>query len=592
MGVNFDKIQILENKLKILQGKLDNVDKNTKDQNKKMKNMEEKIQDLNILELFKNSLGESGENSNKIVGLINNLDKKMTSKMNFNDEKIAKIDEVNFRTKQDVKNILNSLDLNKRNYNNIKLNQESLEKKIDNIEKNIKNNLDEINDKFNEKINTLQKKIKEKMISEESKPYSTFDHSFNNINVLSTKKEEKKEEPKLDLENNEKIQEITKHLNEIDKFLKNVSHNIGIDQIKSDLDSLKSIIANCSTHDDMKEISGKEEELEKQIEYLKEQFNDFNLDQTDHEEIKDLKRKFESFTGKLNEVDTNFLDLLNKKNIGTENKKIYFDSTKYLEVKTFEEFKNQIVKEFNNVNDNFNHIRKLIDNILDSLQNKSSFDDLKALEEDILTKIEDLRLTSIKKFADRLETNKNVKYLDQQIKQIIEVFIKKNDKDNNWLIAKKPLNGNLCASCESYIGELRDNANYIPWNKYPNREVEKLYRLGNGFSKMLQLIHVEENDKKNFQPTMPGEEQIKEVLSAKNLFRDDNFSKTSENNFNKKELPKIKSSFNQTKSYFHTFTNINNINPEEDNNKNKGSIYKKELEQPKITKIYRLNKEI
>ena len=51
---------------------------------------------------------------------------------------------------------------------------------------------------------------------------------------------------------------------------------------------------------------------------------------------------------------------------------------------------------------------------------------------------------------------------------------------------------------------------------------------------------------------------------------------------------------NQTKSYFHTISNINNMNPEEDNTNQKSSILKKETEpknQPKITKIYRLNKE-
>lgn len=591
---NSDKNQILENKIKLLESKLEKIEKTVNEHNQNLKDMENKIKDLNILELFKSSGGENGEDANMMLSLINNIDKKFTAKINFADEKIAKIDEINYKTNKDVQNLLNSSDLNKRNYNQMKQNQEALTNKIENLEKIIKLTYNELSDTFNQKIDSVEKNLSERH-EPEHKERPNVKHSTNSINIFSSKKEEKKEEPKLDLENHEKIQEITGHLSEIDKFLKNISQHIGLEQIKLDINSLKANIGNCSTLDDMKEVRDKEEELQRQITYLKEQLDDFNADQTDHEDIQNLKRKLESFSGEIHELDENFKDLMNKKNLGNDNKKQLLDGSKYLEIKVYEEFKSQIIKEFNNVNDNFNHIRKLIDNILDSLQNKSSFNDLKVLEEDLLAKIEDLRLTGIKKFADRMETNKNIKYLDQQIKQIIQIYIKKNDKDNNWLIAKKPLNGNLCASCESYIGELRDNTNYIPWNKYPNREVEKLYRLGNGFSKMLQMIQVDENDKKNAATTMNS--QNNETIGGN---KDDNFIKASDNigtnaNF-RKELPKIKSNMNQTKSYFHTVSNINNFNPDEDSaiNNRRNSVAKKEEEQnnqPKITKIYRMNKE-
>ena len=68
----------------------------------------------------------------------NNIDKKFTAKINFEDEKIAKIDEINYKTNKDVQNLLNSSDLNKRNYNVMKQNQEALINKIENLEKIIK----------------------------------------------------------------------------------------------------------------------------------------------------------------------------------------------------------------------------------------------------------------------------------------------------------------------------------------------------------------------------------------------------------------------------------------------------------------------
>jgi hypothetical protein len=66
----------------------------------------------------------------------------------------------------------------------------------------------------------------------------------------------------------------------------------------------------------------------------------------------------------------------------------------------------------------------------------------------------------------------------KQIKHIIEFYIKKGDKSENWLLAKKPLGGHLCASCEAYIGDLHDNTQYLAWNKYPMRDPnEKFYRV-------------------------------------------------------------------------------------------------------------------
>ena len=501
---------------------------------------------------------------------------------------MKKIEEINYKSNRDVQNLLNSSDLNKRNMNYMKQSIETFQKKINEIEKNLNHKYNEIINNFSEKLNSIEKT---QIITKEIKPIETkfeknVESSSNNINIISSssKKEEKNEDPKISLENKVKIKEIINHINEMDKYLKALPQQIGIEQIKLDIKSLKSTIGNCSTLDDIKETREREEELQKQITFLKEQFEDYNSDQTVHEELQNIKKKLESFSNKIYELETNLQESLAKKNINLEKQKQNFNGNKYLEIKTFEEFKTQVIKEFTNVNDNFNHLRKLIDNILDSLKNKSSFKDIKVLEDDILTKLEDFKLTNSKKYAEKLETIKNIKFLDQQIKQIIQYYIKKNDKDSNWLIAKKPLNGNLCASCESYIGELKDNNNnYIPWNKYPNRDIEKLYRLGNGFSKMLQMIQVDENDKKNVATSMPDNEGVEGSSIPK-----DDCGKTAENI--KKSLPKIKTNMNQTRSYFHTVSNINNINPDEDNN-NKKSKDTEELTQPKITKIYRLNKE-
>ena len=584
---NLDRTQILEGKIKILESKIEKNEKFINEHQKKIVNLESKIQDLNILELFKSTGNENGEETN-IVSLINNLDKKVTSKINFIDEKMKSIEEITYKSNRDVKNVVNSADLNKRNFNQMKEEQELLEHKVNNIEQLLNSKSNEIDKEIKERLDSIEKAIKETPFPNPIK--SRKIESCKNISIISPNvNEDKKEEQNINLENNEKIIEIIEHMSEMDKYIKSLPHHIGIDQMKLDINSLKCSIGNCCTVDDIKETKEREEELQKQITYLKEQFDDYNSDQTDHEDLQNIKRRIEIMTNQLHDLDTTFQELLSKKNINLEKNKQNIDGSKYLEKRIFEDFKTQIIKEFNNVNENFNHLRKLIDNILDSLNNKSSFKDIKALEDDINAKLEDLKLTSEKKYAERLETIKNIKYLDQQIKQIIQFYIKKNEKDTNWLIAKKPLNGNLCASCEAYIGDLKDNTNYIPWNKYPNREVEKLYRLGNGFSKMLQMIQVDENDKKNVATSMPSNNTQNDVNEINNM--KDDFGKISDNI--KKGLPKIKTNMNQTKSYFHTVTNLNNINPEEDhvNFRKSLAIEDHNPNHPKITKIYRMNKE-
>lgn len=58
---NMEKTQILENKIKLLETKNGNMERIVSEHNKKIKDIESKIQDLNILELFKNNNGKNGE---------------------------------------------------------------------------------------------------------------------------------------------------------------------------------------------------------------------------------------------------------------------------------------------------------------------------------------------------------------------------------------------------------------------------------------------------------------------------------------------------------------------------------------------------
>ena len=565
---NRTTIKTLDNNNKCIEKKNENVRKMVEDNEKRIQNIEDKMKDMNILGMFKGLGGEDGDSDN-FIKMMNNLDNKLSTKINLIEEKMKKIEETNFKTNKDVQKVLNTFDLNKRNFEHLKENIESLDNKFNTFELNTNTKLAEITNIYSSEIEFIKKNLE------------TLNNKKDNILKLDSKgdiilkdKNEENKIKKINSEFKEKYDELKEHLTELDKFIKSFVQKAGIEQIKTDISSLKTSLWNCSTLDDIKEAKEREDELQKKISVMKEQIDDIIAKQIDHDDFMSFKRKVESLLNRTDELESNFDEILNKKNFVLEKNRKKVDTNKFLEIKKFEEFKTQMIKEFTNINDNFNLLRGLTDRLGDSMNNKASFNDLKTLEEDLEAKLEDLSLTFNKKFSERTETNKNFKFLDQQIKNLFQFYIKKNEKDsNNWLIAKKPLNSNLCASCDAYIGDLKENSNYVPWNKYPNREGEKLYRLGNGFSKMLQMINVDENDKK--------------IINDENMMYTE-INKEDGGKTIDKGLPKIKNGFNQTKSYFHTNTNINNLNFDE-GDKNKKS--KKDKDEPKITKIYRMNKD-
>ena len=114
-------------------------------------------------------------------------------------------------------------------------------------------------------------------------------------------------------------------------------------------------------------------------------------------------------------------------------------------------------------------------------------------------KLEEMKIVLTKKFADKNEMVKNYKYLETEIKHFVDLYTKKfSDRSENWLLAKKPVGNFTCASCENYIGDLQDKNQFVPWNKVPVRDqAERLYRIGNGFSRMLQLINFDSNQSKS-----------------------------------------------------------------------------------------------
>ena len=580
------KIQTFDEFLSQFGERVDEIEKKMEDLEKKLtETNNNKPSDVNMAELLKANMGgdfDNEENTNVVINLITKLEAKINNKQKMTDDRLNKIEENNFKSQKEIQNIKNAQDLNKRNINMLKQSNENMITNLRAMESRIKNKSPEIEQKI--EIETKESKIikkekekeKEKDDIEESPKREEKERKESFLSMT------RKSEPQIDLENNEKIKEISSKISDIELSIKKIPNQLGIEQIKLDISALKSAIRNCALINDLKESKEKEEDIQKQLNFLKEQFEDFISNNADHEDLQNVKRKMELLNSKVHELDENYQLLSNKLNINSKNKTSVTSNDKYLETQIFDNFKSQIIKEFSSVNDNFTHLRRLVDNILESLKNKPSYRDIKALEEELNLKYEELKVASNKKFAERIETTKNFKYLDTQIKNILQIYIKKEKRSENWLLAKKPIT-NLCASCEAYIGELKDNNSYQPWNKYPLKDPgDKAYRLGNGFSKMLQMAQLDENDKKNAGMATQqnnhefniGSKLLKLDKVESNLNNNANLGqiKTDLNN-NNKSLPKIKGNNTMT-----NFTKKNNNTVENVGKSKKGNNLLKEIE--------------
>ena len=350
--------------------------------------------------------------------------------------------------------------------------------------------------------------------------------------------------------NKEQIDLILERLNEInngyktgdEKLQKEIDEiNKKINQINSQIDLLLKLPR--GTGDNKNENSNMDlsaiNELMKKIINLENDYKAFvekvNIDEIYrqlkflHEtkaDKKELKEKYDDHQIQIDAInkrlDSLFAQMLNRKNDGPDQPVIDIDFSLYLPKTEFEKYKRETAQEFKKIWDELKNLKDLINKIFELLDTKANLSDLEDLKNFILAKLEELALACNKKFADRNETANNLKYLEDQIRKLFELLsASKKDTINeadNWLLAKKPISGYSCAACESVIGNLRDDANkFIPWNKLPLRDPgDKLYRMGNGFSKMLQMLNFDNYGNVSLNPNIINEANFYNNININN----------------------------------------------------------------------------
>ena len=532
----------LEIKVNLLNNKIEQVEDAQNKMKKEIEKVKEKAEDFNVYDLLKNNSGDS--NIDVAQGLIINLENKVFKKLGFYDLKFKKNEEDILKNKNDIQNLNNVLSnikdicsKNTKNLNDLKNKDDENFVEINKFISEINNKIKDIDTKIEENpannnnnmnIDRIRNSIILSSNNISTNRNITSNASNNNINTgnntnnnlndnnsnnnapiiiniddilsriteleTSVKDLNRKYESINSSNDNQNIQEspviqeqikvikdITTRTKELEKNMKIILGQLNIKEVYERLDTIEKDLMKKGNKYEINELNEKQrilEENEKELNYKMDQIQQFN--EKIRGDMQNFIKKIEYLSGQMNRFENGDMD---------KNKGSIIDITKLVDLNLFNEKQKEISKKFDKVRLSFEEVARNMDEILQRLSHMPNDKDFSQFQTIIKTTIEELKLNLSKKYADKTETTKSIKFLETQIKSIQESLQKKVDGSDNWLLAKKPLNNYVCASCENIIrGELDKRSEFVPWNKYPNRE-EKSYRYGHGFSRMLQLIN-------------------------------------------------------------------------------------------------------
>ena len=542
-----------------------------------LNSMKVKVEDFNIYDMFKDN-GEGNLDTCKL--LVMNLEKKVFTKFDQVDSREKAIEGDLFKNKNDITNCLNSNDLLKRENENMKKLFEDLLKDFNEHKEDSTNKFNDINNK----IDDLYSKLSNAPNKSENNNNIGFDENKvkelinNSLNDLENKLMdnvnkiiEKLKSQLLDLKNNLSLREqdlqlitnLQNNLSELEGELKNKPNKDLTDNIYERLLKLEEEIKKKATKYDLEEFNERLYQLEERSK------NHSNIIDTLNEAVDKLRsemslvvRKIEFLTGEYSKLAFNQGDSSNKNAVA-------FDFSKIVDIQKFNETIKAIYQKLEHLKYNVETHQRNIDDIFERLKHTPTEEDFIQFQNLLKAMIEDLKVYCNKRYGDKIDIQKNFRYIETQIKSILENNKNRNEGET-WLLAKKPMNGYLCASCESYIKDLNTKNEYVPWNRYPQRD-DKQYRMGHGFSRMLQMVNAD----------LLKSQEMREQYKSGNLSDDEKNEGRIQSGKNREiKLPLV--SNQRGHSAFNKSNNDNNINKnsnrnianynEANSNNNKGSF--------------------
>ena len=476
----------------------------------------------------------------KLISELNTLKNKHNDILNQVNENKAQIENIlnNLKEKKDNYNLASniaSITLPVHKTSSYKINNEDLQK--------LQEDLEEL--KHNTEAKLMEIEIKLDLLFSTS---SNIDHNYNNdINNIN------KDNNNNDINNNN----LNNNIN--NKIIENKKPNLIQVQFQANLPSKLDISGLAQIMKKVEEIDKSHRELDRSFKRFLSSFNlndileditklkDVKADRCDIPEYDSFNKLFDELNKKNKKLD-NQIEEINKRLDNIYTSILNKDNTKedtdnclnkemlqgYLTKDDFDTHIKEAEDEFYKIKKEISKIKENVSQVMNAIKKKADQSELTNIKNNLNEKLEELVRACNLKFADKNECLKNFKHIEEQLKKILFLLKKKNEQNvegdpNNWLLAKKPINGYSCASCESYIGDLsNDIKKFIPWNRMPLRDSsDNLYRMGNGYSKMLQMINFDNNGNVNINADLNNEEINTLMSSDSNIMNMNNI-----NNFN------------------------------------------------------------
>ena len=488
--LNKNEVEELERQFRALKNNISDINRKMLGYNDDLEKIKVKVTDFDVFDLFKG--GEGGDvdlDAAKI--LIKNLENKIAKKFEIYDERNKKMDKDVYKMQEDVKNSLAIVDgMKTKTDRNAELLDELSQKyenkisEVDNTLSELDNKIEIINSKIKSKpdFSNIKKDFEKKLKDLEDKLNSKLDLFLNSNNNIDSEEKEK-----INKEKNEIlaiIKELRKRIGELEKNTSVMFDKINADEIKKRIKKLETEIDKKAGKYEFQELTDKLRSLDEFVKDLN--FKQDSLQQFTEKVRMDLAqiiKKIEFLSGEYSKLT------FNKSGQESDDGLSNVDLSKFLDLNTFNDNKRDVNSKFEKVRLGFEDLSREIEEILSKLSHTPTDKDFLEFQNIVKNLLDELKISSNKKYADKIETSKSIKFLETQIRTLHDAFYKKNEAGDNWLLAKKPINNYVCASCEANIrGELDKRTEFVPWNRYPQRD-DKAYRIGHGFSRMLQMVN-------------------------------------------------------------------------------------------------------
>ena len=496
-----------------------------KPENKDIKKEEEKQnENININEEIKKPkikediiINEPTNTESKIINIYDTKNKtkihetykyeKLENQLSQLEEKINSINERLEEIEENTDNNTSDININKNDISKLKDKFKNFEKKYNSKTQlptpapettvpQEEKNIEELNDN-NDRINTLENDLN----NLEDKLIKMIDQKLNEF-----KKRKSNEDLIKDLNSQkEKLKDFTDRINIEIKTLRNkdeelenkIQELMTFSELKKINDKIKAIeqeLEGSATKEDTKHILEELDKFNQELNKYKSIIsNQKEMNIKTREDMLRLKEEFDEikqdFSSLNNLLENNSLNKLieNINNITDKfvEKSLYENDMKLINKKI-----SKLQMDVNEHNRNFAELMPKLEGILDI----NEFNKLKKNVEDLMSKSGSL--VSSNKSLDTQEIIKNIKSMEAQVKIFMKKLENESEKEkerinDNCILASRPVGGFKCASCETYIGDIKENNIYLPWNKYHGQD--RPYRLGSSFSRILQGLNIEQN---------------------------------------------------------------------------------------------------